>query len=125
MEMDIWLIHKINMNHVMNLRKIKLWRIFCRMIDMMTRRDVLQQLKRVGIHELSLLKRDCREFENYMASCYGYRILKKDREAKPAPSAQDTIPPSPKISLNLRPHRRNCARPSFNPSRVKSDQNRG
>jgi hypothetical protein len=95
------------------------------MIDMMTRRDVLQQLKRVGIHELSLLKRDCREFENYMAVCYGYTILKKDREAKPAPSAQNTTPPSPNISLNLRPHRRNYAGPSLNPSRVKSDQNGG
>ena len=91
----------------------------------MTRRDVLEQLKRVGILELSLLKRDCREFENYMAVYYGYKILKKDREAKTTLSAQNSTSPSPKAFLNLRPHRRNCARPPFNPSRAKPEQNKG
>lgn len=92
---------------------------------MMTRRDVLNQLKRVGIHELSLLKRDCREFENYMAVYYGYKILRKDREANPALSGQNAALPNLKTSLTLRPHRRNCAGPPFNPPRVKSEQNRG
>ena len=91
---------------------------------MMTRRDVLEQLNRVGVHELSLLKRDCREFENYMAVYYGYKILKKDRETKSAPSALNTTPPSLKNFLNVRPHRRNCAGLPLNPPRVKSEPNR-
>ena len=119
------LIHITNLNHVLNLGSCKRWRIFCKMTDMMTRRDVLDQLKRVGIHELSLLKRDCREFENYMAVYYGYKIQKMDSEAKPALSAQNTTSPSPETSPNLRPHRRNCVGPPFSPPRIKSEQNRG
>ncbi len=69
----------------------------------MTRRDVLNQLKRVGIRELSLLKRDCREFETYMDVYYDYKILKKESEPKPpALSLQNPTPPHLKISLNLK-----------------------
>ena len=70
---------------------------------MMTRRDVLDQLKRVGIKDLSLLKRSCRDFENYMAVNYDYEILKKKRILTPP-----ALPPKKpalstlKISLNLR-----------------------
>lgn len=70
---------------------------------MMTRRDVLDQLKRVGIKDLSLLKRSCRDFENYMAVHYDYEILKKKGVVIPP-----ALPPkkpalsSLKISLNLR-----------------------
>ncbi len=69
----------------------------------MTRRDVLNQLKRVGIRELSLLKRDCREFETYMEVYYDYKILKKENETKPpALSLQNPTPTHLKISLNLK-----------------------
>ena len=95
------------------------------MIAMMTRRDVLDQLKRVGIHELSLLKRDCREFENYMAVYYGYKILKKGSEAKPALSTQNATHPTLKTSLNLKRYKRNYSGLPFSPPRVKSEQNRG
>lgn len=69
----------------------------------MTRRDVLDQLKRVGIKDLSLLKRSCREFENYMAVNYDYEILKKKRIVLPPalPRKKPALSPL-KISLNLR-----------------------
>jgi len=73
------------------------------MMAMMTRRDVLDQLKRVGIKDLCLLKRSCRDFENYMAVNYDYEILKKERPVKlPAPSFNKLASSPMKISLNLR-----------------------
>lgn len=92
----------------------------------MTRRDVLDQLKKIGVHELSLLKRDCREFENYMAVYYDYKILKKEREAKPhAPPPPNPNPSQLKISLNLKRYLRDSFGLSFNPQRDKSGHNRG
>jgi hypothetical protein len=69
---------------------------------MMTRREVLEQLKRVGIKDLSLLKQSCRDFENYMAVHYDYEILKKERSV--TTPAFPLNPPfsSIKISLNLK-----------------------
>ncbi len=58
----------------------------------MARRDVLDQLIRVGIHELSLLKGECREFENYMAVYYDSKILKKENVANPPLSPQNPPP---------------------------------
>ena len=69
----------------------------------MTRRDVLEQLKRVGIKDLSLLKRSCRDFENYMAVHYDYEILKKERSVTtPAFPLKPPTLSSLKISLNLK-----------------------
>jgi len=69
----------------------------------MTRRDVLDQLKRVGIKDLSLLKRSCRDFENYMAVNYDYEILRKDKPVKVrTPSIYKPVTTPMKISLNLR-----------------------
>lgn len=93
---------------------------------MMTRRDVLDQLKRVGIQELSQLKKDCREFENYMSIYYDYKILRKESEAKPlAPSPEKPSLSRLKISLNLKRYLRDSSGLSFSPSRVKSGDNRG
>jgi len=47
--------------------------------EMLTRREVLMQLRRVGVRNLSQLKSDCREFEQYMAVNYDYEIVKKER----------------------------------------------
>jgi len=47
--------------------------------EMLTRREVLMQLRRVGIRELSQLKRDCREFERYMSVNYDNEIVKEER----------------------------------------------
>ena len=52
--------------------------------EMLTRREVLKQLRRVGVRELSQLKRDCREFELYMAVNYEYEIAKKKIDPQPA-----------------------------------------
>lgn len=69
----------------------------------MTRREVLEQLKRVGIKDLSLLKRSCRDFENYMVVHYDYEILKKERSVTtPAFPLKPPTLSSLKISLNLK-----------------------
>ena len=52
--------------------------------ERLTRREVLMQLRRVGVKMLSQLKRDCREFEQYMVVNYDYEILKK----RPNPQAR-------------------------------------
>ena len=44
---------------------------------MLTRREVLTKLRRVGVRNLSWLKNDCREIEQYMAAKYDYQIIKK------------------------------------------------
>jgi hypothetical protein len=73
---------------------------------MMTRRDVLDQLKRVGIKDLSLLKRSCRDFENYMAVNYDYEIVRKEKPVKlRSPSINKAAIAPLKISLNLRRRR--------------------
>jgi len=69
----------------------------------MTRREVLEQLKRVGIKDLSLFKRSCRDFENYMAVHYDYEILKKERSVTtPAFPLNPPTLSSLKISLKRR-----------------------
>ncbi len=84
----------------------------------MTRRDVLDQLKRVGIKDLSLLKRSCREFENYMAVNYDYEIRRKENPVKlPAPSFDKPATAPMKISLNLRRRRIINPRLGFNASK--------
>ena len=47
--------------------------------EMLTRRDVLTKLRRVGVRKLSWLKSDCREIERYMADNYDYEIVKNKR----------------------------------------------
>ncbi len=44
---------------------------------MLTRREVLIELKRVGVTELYLLKRYCRSFEDYIKVNYDFQIVKK------------------------------------------------
>ena len=44
----------------------------------MTRREVLIELKRMGVTEPSFLKRYCRDFENYIKATYRYQIRKKE-----------------------------------------------
>jgi hypothetical protein len=46
---------------------------------MLTRRDVLNQLKMSGVRSLSVFKQDCRQYENYMAAVYDYKIVKSPR----------------------------------------------
>lgn len=44
---------------------------------MLTRREVLIKLQRIGIKKPAMLKLSLRDFENYMAKNYGLKILKK------------------------------------------------
>lgn len=50
---------------------------------MLTRREVLIELQRIGIKKPSMLKLCLRDFENYMAKNYGLKILKKKAETTP------------------------------------------
>ena len=47
------------------------------MNEMLTRWEVLMQLRKMEGRSLSQLKGDCREFEEYMAVNYDYEIAKK------------------------------------------------
>ncbi len=47
---------------------------------MLTRREVLIELERMGVKEPYLLKRYCRAFENYIKINYNLEIIKKQRE---------------------------------------------
>jgi len=44
---------------------------------MLSRREILTQLKALGIKEQSLLKAYLRDFEQYMKKNYGLEIIKK------------------------------------------------
>jgi hypothetical protein len=57
---------------------------------MLTRRDVLNQLKMSGVRRLSAFKEHCRQYENYMAAFYDFEIVK-------SPAAQMNAYRSPKI----------------------------
>jgi len=43
---------------------------------MLTEREILDELRRIGIRDPSLLKNDFREFEEYIAINYGMKIIK-------------------------------------------------
>ena len=43
---------------------------------MLTRRDVLTELRRMGVRKLSLLKSYSRDFEKYIGSHYSFEISK-------------------------------------------------
>ena len=43
---------------------------------MLTRRDVLTELKRMGVTKLSLLKSYLRDFEKYIGTYYDFQVLR-------------------------------------------------
>jgi hypothetical protein len=49
---------------------------------MLTRHDVLNQLKILGVKELSLLRNYLRDYEKYMEINYGLRIAKTQKQMK-------------------------------------------
>jgi len=53
---------------------------------MLTRRDILMELKRMGVRKQSLLKTYLRDFEKYIANHYSFEILKTQKELDPLPS---------------------------------------
>lgn len=50
---------------------------------MLTRREILAQLRRVGVVKLSELKLHCKEFEEYMLVNYGNGILREEDNGAP------------------------------------------
>ena len=52
---------------------------------MLTRRDVLTELKRMGVRKLSLLKSYSRDFEKYIGNHYSFEILKTKKELDSLP----------------------------------------
>ena len=59
---------------------------------MLTRRDVLTELKRMGVKKPSLLKSYLRDFERYVGAYYSFQIL-KTRKGLSHPSNQDSESP--------------------------------
>ena len=53
--------------------------MFVAIKEILTRREVLKQLNRIGLKKISELKINCREFEQYMAVNYDYEIVKNER----------------------------------------------
>jgi hypothetical protein len=46
---------------------------------MLSRREILIQLRKLGVKEQSLLKAYLRDFEQYMKENYGLEIIKKNQ----------------------------------------------
>jgi len=60
---------------------------------MLTRHEVLMELRRMGVKEPSLLKSYLRDFENYMSTRYGLRIVKtKKRSNNPRKDKSSSSP---------------------------------
>jgi hypothetical protein len=53
--------------------------------DMLTRSDVLKELRRIGVKEPGLLKAYLRDFENYMAFHYDLKIIKNKKKVVDIP----------------------------------------
>ncbi len=53
---------------------------------MLTRREVLIQLQRIGIKKPSMLRLCLRDFEHYIAKNYGLKILKTKAQASSSKS---------------------------------------
>ena len=51
---------------------------------MLTRREVLTELKRMGVAKPSLLKNYLRDFEKYIGTYYGSQILKTKKTSQEA-----------------------------------------
>jgi hypothetical protein len=67
---------------------------------MITRREVLRELGRLGLRDLSEIKQGCREYEDYMAAFYGLRIIKRGKEnASPHSPARNLSHRGKKSSL--------------------------
>ncbi|OGP76945.1 MAG: hypothetical protein A2W09_09065 [Deltaproteobacteria bacterium RBG_16_50_11] len=68
---------------------------------MLTRREVLTELTRMGVKKLSLLKTCLREFEKYISTYYGFQVLrpKKTRQGDLSPATLELTEVTEKISL--------------------------
>jgi len=54
---------------------------------MLSRREILMQLRKLGVRHQSLLKAYLRDFERYMKMNYGLEVVKKGKGGKKEDSA--------------------------------------
>jgi hypothetical protein len=59
---------------------------------MLTRYEILKELRRMGVKETSLLKAYLRDFENYIGTHYGLKIVKTKRKSDDSPSPKSSSP---------------------------------
>ncbi len=77
---DLFFPDRMNLNEIHPLSSPSSWQYSClKQGTMLTRRDVLNQLRSSGIRTLSALKQDCRQYENYMAAFYDFEIVRSPR----------------------------------------------
>ena len=92
----------MNANENQSLKNPLIWRHFCLSFDhMITRREVLRELGRLGLRDLSEIKQGCREYEDYMAAFYGLKIIKKGKEKTSPHSQARSLPQQVKKSSLL------------------------
>jgi len=65
---------------------------------MLTRRDILNELKRMGVRKPSLLKSYLRDFEKYIGAYYDFKISKSNKTLDHQP-IQNTKSSSQRINL--------------------------
>jgi hypothetical protein len=56
---------------------------------MLTRRDVLFELRKMGVKKPSLLKNYLRDFEKYIGNYYGFEVLKTKKRLDHQPRSPD------------------------------------
>jgi hypothetical protein len=59
---------------------------------MITRKEVLRELGRLGLRDFSEIKQGCREYEDYMAAFYGLKIIKRGKEKAAPHSTARSLP---------------------------------
>ncbi len=69
------------------------------LVAMLTRRDILTELNRMGVKKPSLLKSYLRDFERYVGTYYDFKILKTNKKLNHQPN-RNTEPPSENIHLS-------------------------
>jgi hypothetical protein len=57
---------------------------------MLTRYEILKELRRMGVKEPSLLKAYLRDFENYIGTHYGLKIVKTKKKLDDSPSPKSS-----------------------------------
>ena len=58
---------------------------------MLTRYEILKELRRMGVKETCLLKAYLRDFENYIGTHYGLKIVKKRKKIEDSPQESSSL----------------------------------
>ena len=69
------------------------------LVAMLTRRDILAELNRMGVTKPCLLKSYLRDFERYVGTYYDFKISKSKKKLNHQPN-RNTDPPSENIDLS-------------------------